>query len=69
MAAQLGGFNYRIVEAWGQGADGRAFGGVTPAVATDSHGFATLPHNLPPCQYLGDAAYPSVQRRTLGTCI
>ena len=37
MTTHHGGFNYRVVEGWGQGTDGRAFGGVTPAVATDSH--------------------------------
>ena len=37
MAALQDSFNYKVVEGWGQGPEGRAFGGVTPAVATDSH--------------------------------
>ena len=36
MAAQQEGFSFRVVEGWGSGLGGRAFGGVTPAVATDS---------------------------------
>ena len=37
MAALQDSFNYKVVEGWGQGPEGRTFGGVTPAVATDSH--------------------------------
>lgn len=36
MAGSQGGLEYKVVEGWGQGAGGRVFGGVTPAVATDS---------------------------------
>ena len=36
MAGSQGGLAYEVVEGWGQGAGGRVFGGVTPAVATDS---------------------------------
>ena len=36
MAAQQGGFSFKAVEGWGAGPAGRVFGGVTPAVATDS---------------------------------
>jgi len=36
MAANSSDFNFSVVEGWGQGTRGRVFGGVTPAVATDS---------------------------------
>ena len=36
MAAHHGEFNFKAVEGWGHGSGGRVFGGVTPAVATDS---------------------------------
>jgi DNA-binding beta-propeller fold protein YncE len=36
MATHHGNFSYQVVEGWGRGPGGREFGGVVPAVATDS---------------------------------
>lgn len=36
MATGRGEFRFSVAAGWGQGADGRVFGGVTPAVAADS---------------------------------
>lgn len=48
MAGSQGGFDYRVVEGWGQGAGGRVFGGVTPAVATDSNDRVYIARRDPP---------------------
>jgi DNA-binding beta-propeller fold protein YncE len=42
-----GNFHYRVVEGWGQGADGRAFGGVIPSVAVDSQDRVYLARRTP----------------------
>ena len=47
MTTHHGGISYRVVEGWGQGRDGRAFGGVTPAVATDSRGRVYITRRAP----------------------
>ena len=48
MAAHHGGFNFKAVEGWGLGPDGRVFGGVTPAVATDSRDRVYIARREPP---------------------
>ena len=48
MAAHNGGFNFRAVEGWGHGPGGRVFGGVTPAVATDSRDRVYIARREPP---------------------
>ena len=48
MAGHSGGFEYKIVEGWGQGQGGRVFGGVTPAVATDSSDRVYIARRDPP---------------------
>ena len=48
MAANNSGFNFSVVEGWGQGPQGRAFGGVTPAVATDSQDRVFIARRKPP---------------------
>ena len=48
MAGHSGGFEYKIVEGWGQGQGGRVFGGVTPSVATDSSDRVYIARRDPP---------------------
>ncbi len=48
MAARDGDFSFEVVEGWGQGAGGRVFGGVTPAVATDSSDNVYIARRDPP---------------------
>ena len=48
MAGHSGGFEYKIVEGWGLGEGGRVFGGVTPAVATDSSDRVYIARRDPP---------------------
>ena len=48
MAAHSGGLNFKAVEGWGQGSGGRVFGGVTPAVATDSRDRVYIARREPP---------------------
>ena len=48
MAARSGDFSFEVVEGWGQGAGGRVFGGVTPAVATDSQDRVYIARRDPP---------------------
>lgn len=48
MIVGTGNFRYRIVEGWGQGAEGRAFGGVIPSVAVDSQDRVYLARRTPP---------------------
>lgn len=43
-----GRFRYRVVEGWGQGPQGREFGGVVPAVAVDSQGRVYITRRKPP---------------------
>ncbi|MCY3709502.1 MAG: peptidyl-alpha-hydroxyglycine alpha-amidating lyase family protein [Caldilineaceae bacterium] len=48
MSGSQGGLEYKVVEGWGQGAGGRVFGGVTPAVATDSSDRVYIARRDPP---------------------
>jgi len=48
MMVGSGKFRYRVVEGWGQGPEGRPFGGVTPAVATDSQDRVYIARREPP---------------------
>ena len=48
MTGNGGGSEYKVVEGWGQGPAGRAFGGVTPAVATDSRDRVYIARREPP---------------------
>lgn len=48
MIVGAGNFRYRVVEGWGQGAEGRAFGGVIPSVAVDSQDRVYLARRTPP---------------------
>ena len=48
MAAHHGEFNFKAVEGWGHGSGGRVFGGVTPAVATDSRDRVYIARREPP---------------------
>jgi hypothetical protein len=43
-----GNFHYRVVEGWGQGSEGRAFGGVIPSVAVDAQDRVYLARRAPP---------------------
>jgi DNA-binding beta-propeller fold protein YncE len=48
MSVGSGEFRYRPVEGWGQGAEGREFGGVVPAVAVDSQDRVFITRRSPP---------------------
>jgi len=48
MIVGAGNFRYRVVEGWGQGPEGRAFGGVVPAVAVDAHDRVYIARRKPP---------------------
>ena len=48
MTGSQSGFEYKVVEGWGQGPGGRVFGGVTPAVATDSSDRVYIARRDPP---------------------
>jgi DNA-binding beta-propeller fold protein YncE len=48
MIVGVGAFGYKIVEGWGQGPEGRPFGGVLPSVATDSQDRVYLARRTPP---------------------
>ncbi len=43
-----GNFRYQVVENWGQGPEGRVFGGVVPAVAVDSQDRVYIARREPP---------------------
>ncbi len=55
MAGSEGGLEYKVVEGWGQGAGGRVFGGVTPAVATDSSDRVYIARRDPPAILVYDS--------------
>ncbi len=48
MIVGSGNFQYSVVESWGQESEGRSFGGVVPAVATDSHDRVYIARRKPP---------------------
>lgn len=48
MIVGSGNFQYSVVEGWGQGPEGRPFGGVVPAVATDSQDRVYIARRKPP---------------------
>lgn len=48
MITGSGRFQYRAVEGWGRGPEGREFGGVVPAVATDSRDRVYIARRKPP---------------------
>ncbi len=56
MAENRGNFRYKVVEGWGQGPVGRALGGVTPAVATDSRDRVYIVRREPPAMLVYDRA-------------
>ncbi|MBV7332146.1 peptidyl-alpha-hydroxyglycine alpha-amidating lyase family protein [Chloroflexi bacterium TSY] len=47
-------YSYRVVEGWGQGPNGRKFGGVVPSVATDSHDRVYITRRAPPAMLVYD---------------
>ena len=55
MAAKNNSFNFSVVEGWGQGRSGRPFGGVTPAVATDSLDRVYIARRNPPAILVYDS--------------
>ena len=55
MAMSQGGLEYKVVEGWGRGAGGRVFGGVTPAVATDSSDRVYIARRDPPAILVYDS--------------
>ena len=55
MAGSQGGLEYKVVKRWGQGAGGRVFGGVTPAVATDSRDRVYIARRDPPAILVYDS--------------
>ena len=54
MAVDTTTYSYTVVEGWGQGPAGREFGGVVPAVATDSRDRVYIARREPPAMLVYD---------------
>src|SRR5512135_2213703 len=54
MTFGAGKYQYRVVSGWGRGPNGREFGGVVPAVATDSRERVYITRRKPPAVLVYD---------------
>ena len=52
--AETRGFQFKVVEGWGRGPEGRAFGGILPGVATDSRDRVYVTLRSPPAVLVYD---------------